>query len=816
MVCDACSPSAEEVLQARGLYLLRRRDYDRFLQAFQSLHLSNARDKSKEEVPPKLFRGWDDESPTQLGKTGFTAPRHLDDVGNDDKWAHLTRSKNHDACMLSTDESRLKIRRRCQDRLDQGRPYGKVAVIATHRIGTPIRRVLTEVLGCAELEHRPGAGKVLQRIGTEWWIYANIPPQIIMEILTYEEFLEATTPTQELQEAELLQRTKKKNTSSCQMQIRISLPNNPEVKYVYYTIKIQGLSQGERGTAATGGSQSSRSTNKGVQQTKVSPKCDLGTGGNSGRKNRGGPAYERRQQVRQQKHVDYNLAASRATRPTRGQQSAPTTFTTQEAAEHVGEHFSFCRFNYCPNHNGPECFNQYREYPTSWEGDSMQSLSLRFPSPTILETIVVRPQETATGLSEMDSLPPNQWRNASEESRDAPSTRRHKRSKKGTPSGLRRIQKREHLQRGTEGASLSEGTSGGRQDKGTEKSVSYWPSYDKQDEEFNQLLLECPKGQQEARRGMDKEGVPGLQMHTVRRKRERHQVTRLAKAVLPTTLRMGIEEGYPWSMVIRGTGNWVKASGGILYLVLFLMFYMTEMSKVSTNFIAHGLFDIFENKAPEFFALYLAVAHRADLTISGRTIMILFGTMLSLPRAQATPFQLLDSTMAPPGWAAAGAAVVAAQTAVTMWRRWKYSNPTPAVITPSYSTNMSNQADNLQSQLETLITQQNTSNQELNEGLIRYNALVATHNTMAQENEGDKRELNQRRRELAEAMEKLKEYEKQTTKQMKEIERVRKDLNETQAKIEQLTEAAKEGGENSQRIAKLQEELEQAKKGSTD
>ncbi|KAF8539346.1 hypothetical protein BDD12DRAFT_805416 [Trichophaea hybrida] len=188
-VCDGCSPYSEEVMRARGLYLLKRRNYDPFLQAFQRLHLNNIRDKSKEGVPPVLFRGWDDESPTQLGKTGFTAPRHLDDVSNDDKWAHTTQSKNYDACMMSTDESRLKVQRMCRDRLAQGRPHGKVAVIATHRIRTQIRRALTEILRFAELENRPGNRKVLQRIGTEWWVYANIPPHSITEILSYEEFL---------------------------------------------------------------------------------------------------------------------------------------------------------------------------------------------------------------------------------------------------------------------------------------------------------------------------------------------------------------------------------------------------------------------------------------------------------------------------------------------------------------------------------------------------------------------------------------------------------------------------------------------------
>ncbi|KAF8541798.1 hypothetical protein BDD12DRAFT_878008 [Trichophaea hybrida] len=187
-VCDACSPYAEEVLSSRGLYLLKRRDYNPFLQAFQHLHLSNAQDKSKEETPSELFRAWDDESPTQLGETSFTAPRHLDDVSNDDKWAHITRSKNCDACMISTDESRLKVQRMCQDRLAQERPHGKVAVIATHRIRTPIRRALTEILRFAELENRPGKQQVLQRIGTEWWVYANIPPHSIVEILSYEEF----------------------------------------------------------------------------------------------------------------------------------------------------------------------------------------------------------------------------------------------------------------------------------------------------------------------------------------------------------------------------------------------------------------------------------------------------------------------------------------------------------------------------------------------------------------------------------------------------------------------------------------------------
>ncbi|KAF8532474.1 hypothetical protein BDD12DRAFT_902230 [Trichophaea hybrida] len=309
-VCDACIPNAEIVLQARGLYLLKRSDYDPFRQAFQHLHLINIRDKLQDDVPPQLFRESDDESPTQLEITSFTAPRNLDDVSKDDKWAQLTKSKNHDASMISTNESRLKVQRICRDQLAPGRPNGKVTVIALHRIRTPIRRALTEVLRFAEIEHRPDARKVLQRIGTDWWVCANIPQHSITKIISYEEFLGDNHSSKELTKAKQSyyseQRTK--TLPPAKSKSESNLPNNPTDKYVNYTVKIEGLSQGERGTTAAGGSQSSRSTDKGIQQPKASPKCDLGTGGNSGRKYRGGPAYERREQARQQKHVDYNLA----------------------------------------------------------------------------------------------------------------------------------------------------------------------------------------------------------------------------------------------------------------------------------------------------------------------------------------------------------------------------------------------------------------------------------------------------------------------------------------------------------------------------
>ncbi|KAF8541797.1 hypothetical protein BDD12DRAFT_803419 [Trichophaea hybrida] len=84
--------------------------------------------------------------------------------------------------------------------------------------------------------------------------------------------------------------------------------------------------------------------------------------------------------------------------------------------------------------------------PPSWEKDSTQSLSLNYQSTE--ETITVRPPEIAIGLSETDSLPPNRWPNASEGSQDETGKWRRNRYKKSTPSGLRRIQRRKHLQKG--------------------------------------------------------------------------------------------------------------------------------------------------------------------------------------------------------------------------------------------------------------------------------------------------------------------------------------------------------------------------------
>ncbi|KAF8538552.1 hypothetical protein BDD12DRAFT_884891 [Trichophaea hybrida] len=75
--------------------------------------------------------------------------------------------------MISTRESESWIRAMCTTRMNGGRPEGYVAEIETKRIRSPIRTALTEVLGFAELELRPQGVKVLQHIGTEWWVQSN-------------------------------------------------------------------------------------------------------------------------------------------------------------------------------------------------------------------------------------------------------------------------------------------------------------------------------------------------------------------------------------------------------------------------------------------------------------------------------------------------------------------------------------------------------------------------------------------------------------------------------------------------------------------
>ncbi|KAF8541796.1 hypothetical protein BDD12DRAFT_803418 [Trichophaea hybrida] len=218
----------------------------------------------------------------------------------------------------------------------------------------------------------------------------------------------------------------------------------------------------------------------------------------------------------------------------------------------------------------------------------------------------------------------------------------------------------------------------------------------------------------------------------------------------------------------------------------------------------------------EFYATVLMLAgflgERPKLENGGKRVLIFFGTLLCLPKTQAAPFLLLDSTMAPPGWAAAAAAVVAAQTALTVWRRWRYANPTPARITPSYAADQRTQTENLETELETLIGIQDTSNNELSEELARYNTLVTTHNEMAEQANTDAEELSQRKRELAGAIEKLEEYKKQVAGNMEEIKKTKEQLQQAQETMDQLTEAAKEGNDSSQAIAKLQEELRQSKR----
>ncbi|KAF8542392.1 hypothetical protein BDD12DRAFT_802945 [Trichophaea hybrida] len=714
-VWDACTPYAEEVLQARGLYLLRRRDYDPFLRAFQSMHLSNARDKSKEEVPPELFRGCDDGSPTQLGKTGFTAPRHLDDVSNDDKWAHLTQSKNHDACMISTDESRLIVQRMCRDRLAQGRHHGKVAVIATHRIRTPIRRALTEVLRFAELEHRPDAEKVLQRIGTEWWVYANISPHSITEILTYEEFLGDNHSSKE--RASPRQREEQRQLAEARaLEKRIRAFNSPK--------RAQSATWAPEGTPVgkTGGDQPTNNNNKpGNRNTLPTIWQRAGLRGPPGDSSQHPPPSPSR---KRQNMPGSTLASADTT----------TASTTTNPNDSTG----------------------IESILPSWERDYTQSLSLGYQSTQ--ETIV--------------------WPSASEGSQDANGIKRRSRSKKNMPSGLRRTQRRKHLQRDTAEANPSEGANGGRRDEGTEKSVSNWPSYDKQNDEFNQMLSECPKGHSETGRKM---GPTESQEQNVQMLKMR----------------------------VHGEGH---GETGVLGAKVYRTFPMTERS-IYQAFLYLALFKMF---SVEFYATILMLANflgeRPKLENGGRRILILFGTLLCLPKTQAAPFYLLDSKMAPPGWVTAAAAVVAAQTALTMYERWALTNPTWARVTPSYAASQKDQAENLEARLEQLRAIQTTSNNELMEGLTRYNTLVNPHNEMAEQANNNLEELSQRKKELTEAVETIEEYKKQVTGNMEEIMKAKEQLQQPQEIVDQLTEAVKEGNDSSQTIARLQEELRHSKR----
>jgi hypothetical protein len=99
--------------------------------------------------------------------------------------------------MISTSESNDWIKHMCRARINGGRPEGWVLVIKTSGIRTPIRRALTKVLPFAY--SKEGAEIILQRIGTEWWVFANIPPHAIKEVWDYENFLttKGTEPKKE-------------------------------------------------------------------------------------------------------------------------------------------------------------------------------------------------------------------------------------------------------------------------------------------------------------------------------------------------------------------------------------------------------------------------------------------------------------------------------------------------------------------------------------------------------------------------------------------------------------------------------------------
>ncbi|KAF8535929.1 hypothetical protein BDD12DRAFT_808190 [Trichophaea hybrida] len=152
----------------------RDRDLWRLQHSMHGLHL---REDKTNGVPPILYRAYDDVSASQWKPDyGFSSTKTMGDVSNDEKWEHLTTIHTMTAgskafegtSMISTSESAGWIKAMCIKRMDGGCPEGYVTEIDTKRIRTPIRRALTEVLGFAELEHRQGAGKVLQQIGTEW------------------------------------------------------------------------------------------------------------------------------------------------------------------------------------------------------------------------------------------------------------------------------------------------------------------------------------------------------------------------------------------------------------------------------------------------------------------------------------------------------------------------------------------------------------------------------------------------------------------------------------------------------------------------
>ncbi|KAF8534237.1 hypothetical protein BDD12DRAFT_809528 [Trichophaea hybrida] len=344
-------------------------------------------------------------------------------------------------------------------------------------------------------------------------------------------------------------------SSLLQKQIRINLPNNPEVKYVDYTIKIQGLSQGERGTTATGGSQGIQSTDQGVQRPEASPKNHLGTGGNYERKNRGGQ---------------------------------PTS-----------------------NDNKPD---NRRTSATVW-----QKAGLRGPP----------------GASNRHPPP-------------SPSKRR--------------------------------------------------------------------------------QNMPG---------------------------------------------NWVKASGGILYLISFITLYMTEMSNVSRNNIAQGLFNVFDERAPEFFALYLAAAHWTYLTNRGRTILILFGTMLSLPTAQAAPFIPAPTWNTPMGTAVIGITIIGAafQRLRTSWAYLALPTDAKAVV------------EGLATTLDSCHENMENHSTVIRDKVEAYNKLAGRYNILGAQKEADDKEMEKLKKGLEKATNDLESAVQAGDEEGNRYQEIKEQLEEAQREL---------------------------------
>jgi hypothetical protein len=75
--------------QVPGPQITRQEEPDILLQSLADMQLEKP-GKDKQIAPKLLYRIYDDKSRDRLTETGFTAPRTLGNVSNDEKWAHLT------------------------------------------------------------------------------------------------------------------------------------------------------------------------------------------------------------------------------------------------------------------------------------------------------------------------------------------------------------------------------------------------------------------------------------------------------------------------------------------------------------------------------------------------------------------------------------------------------------------------------------------------------------------------------------------------------------------------------------------------------